>query len=58
MASGQVPAELVGRLSLQRVTRSQGRSAGESELRELLDWTGAHRVIIEPQTLPPQDASG
>ena len=54
-----VNAELVGRLSLRRVARGTGatgvRVADARELEELISWTGAHRVIIEPQTLPPED---
>jgi len=45
-------AKLVGRLSLQRVARTGARTADEQELRQLIEWTDAHRVVIEPQTLP------
>jgi exopolysaccharide biosynthesis polyprenyl glycosylphosphotransferase len=54
-----INAELVGRLSLQRVSRGGGdlgaRTADARELEELIAWTDAHRVIIEPQTLPAED---
>ena len=54
-----INAELVGRLSLQRVARGAtpngARFADGRELEELISWTNAHRVIIEPQTLPPEE---
>jgi exopolysaccharide biosynthesis polyprenyl glycosylphosphotransferase len=53
--AGEVRAELVGRLSLQRASTTRGRSTGQDELAELIDWTDAHRVIIEPNALPAQD---
>jgi exopolysaccharide biosynthesis polyprenyl glycosylphosphotransferase len=51
----RVDAELVGRMSLQRTGRSGERGASKEELHELLEWTGAHRIVIEPQTLPAQE---
>ncbi len=50
-------AALVGRMSLQRAVRARGgdRSHDVTELRELIRWTDAHRVIIEPQVLPADD---
>ena len=44
--------DLVGRLSLQRVARRGHRLADTDELRELIRWAGAHRIIIESQALP------
>ena len=51
----RLKAELVGRMSLQRVARRGERASGDQELRELIRWTGAHRIIIDPQILPPQE---
>jgi len=54
--AGEVRAELVGRLSLQRVSSAaRDRATGQDELAELIDWTDAHRVIIEPHALPAED---
>ncbi len=50
-----VKAELVGRMSLQRTTRRGDRGATAQELRELISWTGAHRIIIEPHALPSEE---
>ncbi len=50
-----VRAELVGRLSLQRIARAGARNAGAQELHDLMGWADVHRVIIEPQTLPPDE---
>ena len=50
-----ISASLVGRMSLQSVGRARQRSADERELRELIGWTRAHRVIIDPHALPPED---
>ncbi len=54
-AGGDVNAVLVGRMSLQRVARSGERTAKGDELRELIEWTDVHRVVIEPQTLPAEE---
>jgi len=53
--SGSGSAELVGRMSLQRVAPSGSRTASVDELRDILTWTDVHRVIIEPQALPAND---
>jgi exopolysaccharide biosynthesis polyprenyl glycosylphosphotransferase len=50
-----VKAELVGRMSLQRAAGQTDRGATAQELRELISWTGAHRIIIEPQALPAEE---
>ncbi|HEV2814890.1 MAG TPA: sugar transferase [Solirubrobacteraceae bacterium] len=51
-----VNAELVGRMSLQRTARRGDRSSSTAqELRELIAWTGAHRIIIEPHALPSDE---
>jgi exopolysaccharide biosynthesis polyprenyl glycosylphosphotransferase len=50
-----VNAELVGRMSLQRTTRAGDRNARAEDLRDLISWTRAHRVIVEPQALPPEE---
>jgi exopolysaccharide biosynthesis polyprenyl glycosylphosphotransferase len=47
--------DLVGRMSLQRVARRGHRGADEQELRQLIAWTGAHRLVIESQVLPGDD---
>jgi exopolysaccharide biosynthesis polyprenyl glycosylphosphotransferase len=53
---GQLDAVLVGRLSMQRTGRHVvERSTSTQDLAELIRWTDAHRVLIEPQTLPPQE---
>ena len=54
-AGDDVKAALVGRMSLQRVARTGERSANDEDLRELIEWANVHRVIIEPQTLPPAE---
>ncbi|HEY3021972.1 MAG TPA: exopolysaccharide biosynthesis polyprenyl glycosylphosphotransferase [Solirubrobacteraceae bacterium] len=46
-----VRAELVGRMNLQRVARRGARATSEQELSDLVRWTRAQRVIIEPHTL-------
>ncbi|HEX8123199.1 MAG TPA: sugar transferase [Solirubrobacteraceae bacterium] len=52
----ELNAELVGRMSLQRASgRGSTRGAQAEELRELIAWTGAHRVIIEPHALPQDE---
>jgi exopolysaccharide biosynthesis polyprenyl glycosylphosphotransferase len=51
----RINADLVGRMSLQRIARTGGRNASEQDLRELLEWTDVHRIIIEPQTLPAHE---
>jgi exopolysaccharide biosynthesis polyprenyl glycosylphosphotransferase len=48
-------AELVGRMSLQRVSRRGERATQAGDLHELLDWTGAHRVVIDPEVLQRED---
>jgi exopolysaccharide biosynthesis polyprenyl glycosylphosphotransferase len=55
LGDARTNAELVGRMSLQRVARKGERTTGEQELGELLAWTDVHRIIIEPQTLPPEE---
>jgi exopolysaccharide biosynthesis polyprenyl glycosylphosphotransferase len=55
LAGDDVKAELVGRMSLQRTTRQGDRAATAQELRELISWTGAHRIIIEPHALPSDE---
>lgn len=52
---GSYNVDLVGRMSLQRVARRGARNHGTQELNELIGWTNAHRIIIEPQTLPAED---
>jgi exopolysaccharide biosynthesis polyprenyl glycosylphosphotransferase len=58
-------AELIGRMNLQRSNgdgdgngngNGHAHFASEQQLRELLKWARVHRLIIEPQTLPPQEA--
>jgi exopolysaccharide biosynthesis polyprenyl glycosylphosphotransferase len=49
-------AELVGRMSLRPADPMGDAETGElTALRDLIAETGAHRVIIEPQVLPPED---
>jgi exopolysaccharide biosynthesis polyprenyl glycosylphosphotransferase len=48
-------ATLVARMSLQRIARFGARSASDQELRELIEWANVDRVIIEPQSLPPEE---
>jgi exopolysaccharide biosynthesis polyprenyl glycosylphosphotransferase len=55
LAGGDVNAHLVGRMSLQRIAPRGERCAGDEDLRELIAWTNAHRVIIDPHALPPQE---
>ena len=59
LEADDINAELVGRLSLQRIApggaANGARTADARELEELISWTTAHRVIIEPQTLPPDE---
>jgi len=50
-----VSVELAGRMSLQRIAPRGVRSHTQRELAELVEWTNAHRVIIEPQALPPEE---
>lgn len=45
---------LIGRMSFQRPARIGRRTAEASELADVLAWTGAHRVIVEPQAIPPE----
>lgn len=45
---------LIGRMSFQRPARIGRRTADASELGDVLAWTGAHRVIVEPQAIPPE----
>ena len=47
-----VKAKLVGRMSLQRTARRGARATHADELRQLIEWTDVHRVIIEPHVLP------
>ena len=51
-----VNAELVARMNMRRASRAPSEQTTEEELRELLGWSRAHRLIIEPQYLPPEDA--
>jgi exopolysaccharide biosynthesis polyprenyl glycosylphosphotransferase len=55
LESDDVKAELVGRMSLQRTAHRGDRGATAQELRELISWTGAHRIIIEPHALPSEE---
>jgi exopolysaccharide biosynthesis polyprenyl glycosylphosphotransferase len=48
-------AELVGRMSMQRIARRGVRDAGADDLRELIRWTNAHRIVIESQALPAEE---
>jgi exopolysaccharide biosynthesis polyprenyl glycosylphosphotransferase len=49
-------AQLVGRMSLQRINHHpQSRATDTSELRELVAWTQADRLVIDPHLLPPDD---
>ncbi|HEX8207810.1 MAG TPA: exopolysaccharide biosynthesis polyprenyl glycosylphosphotransferase [Solirubrobacteraceae bacterium] len=50
-----VKAQLVGRMSLQRPNQRGDRGATAQELRELISWTGAHRIIIETHALPAEE---
>jgi exopolysaccharide biosynthesis polyprenyl glycosylphosphotransferase len=50
-----VNAELVGRMNPMS-TRPRIGDASERHLRDVLGWTRAHRLIIEPQALPPEEA--
>src|SRR5436309_1073572 len=47
-----VRAELVARMNLQRVAHRGSRGATVHELRDLIDWARAQRVIIDPSSLP------
>jgi exopolysaccharide biosynthesis polyprenyl glycosylphosphotransferase len=49
-----VAAELIGRMSF-RADAPAGSGGRATELDELITWTGAHRVIIEPRVLPPEE---
>ena len=55
-AATNVNAELVGRMNLQRKSRGLDQAVSERDLRDLLGWARAHRVIIEPQVLPSDEA--
>jgi exopolysaccharide biosynthesis polyprenyl glycosylphosphotransferase len=55
LEADDVKAELVGRMSLQRTATRGDRGATAQELRELISWTGAHRIIIEPHALPSEE---
>jgi exopolysaccharide biosynthesis polyprenyl glycosylphosphotransferase len=49
-------AELVGRMSLRRTSPNlASRTTDTSELRELVAWTNADRLVIDPHLLPPDD---
>lgn len=51
-----VNATLVGRMSLQRTSpHLEARTTDTSELRELVAWTNADRLVIDPHLLPPAD---
>jgi exopolysaccharide biosynthesis polyprenyl glycosylphosphotransferase len=54
LEGSDVNAELVGRMNLQRIGRG-ARGAHDRELRELVAWTDAHRIIIDAQALPPAE---
>lgn len=47
--------ELVGRMSLQRISRRGSRSHDTDQLRELIGWANVHRIILEAQILPPAE---
>jgi lipopolysaccharide/colanic/teichoic acid biosynthesis glycosyltransferase len=53
--AADVPAILVGRMNLQRAAPRGERDATELEIRHLIAWTQAQRIIIEPQALPPDE---
>jgi exopolysaccharide biosynthesis polyprenyl glycosylphosphotransferase len=55
LRTDDVKAELVGRMSLQRTARRGDRAATAQELRELISWTGAHRIVIDPHALPAEE---
>jgi exopolysaccharide biosynthesis polyprenyl glycosylphosphotransferase len=55
LESPSVKVDLVGRMNLQRTGRKGERATHIAELRELIRWTRAHRLIIEPQVLPPEE---
>ena len=55
LEADDLKAELVGRMSLQRTSTRGDRGATAQELRELISWTGAHRIIIEPHALPAEE---
>ena len=55
LEADDLKAELVGRMSLQRTAARGDRGATAQELRELISWTGAHRIIIEPHALPSEE---
>ena len=49
-------SELVGRMSLRRTSPNlASRTTDTSELRELVAWTNADRLVIDPHLLPPDD---
>jgi exopolysaccharide biosynthesis polyprenyl glycosylphosphotransferase len=50
-----VNADLVARMSLQRVAPRGERVAHEEDLRVLVEWTDIDRVIIESQALPADE---
>jgi exopolysaccharide biosynthesis polyprenyl glycosylphosphotransferase len=47
--------DLIGRMSLQRIARRGLREATVEELHDTIQWTNAHRVVIESQALPPEE---
>ena len=52
LAGDEIKAELVGRMTLQRVGSARtGRPADAEEFEELISWADVHRVIIEPQAM-------
>jgi exopolysaccharide biosynthesis polyprenyl glycosylphosphotransferase len=55
LQSPQLKVDLVGRMNLQRIGRKGERATHVAELRELIAWTRTHRLIIEPQALPPEE---
>ncbi len=55
LESPAVRVELVGRMNLQRTGRKGERATHIAELRELIHWTRAHRLIIDPQVLPSDE---
>jgi len=48
-------ADLVGRMGLQRAGDARYSEADQRDLQNLIAKTDAHRIVIDPQTLPAQE---
>jgi exopolysaccharide biosynthesis polyprenyl glycosylphosphotransferase len=55
MSAPNSHATLVGRVAVRVVDDCDGSAGGTDELGAAIAESGAHRVIIEPQVLPPED---